>query len=50
MEKVWLKNYEPQEPHSIDYPRLSLYQLIRKAAYRYSEQAAVHFMGRELKQ
>ncbi len=48
MEKVWLKSYEPQVPHSIDYPALSLYQLFQQAANLYSEQAAVHFMGREL--
>jgi len=48
MEKVWLKSYEPQVPHSIDYPPLSLYQLFQQAADQYSGQAAVHFMGREL--
>ncbi len=48
MEKVWLKSYEPQVPHSIDYPPLSLYQLFQQAADQYSELPAVHFMGREL--
>lgn len=48
MEKVWLKSYEPQVPHSIDYPPLSLYQLFQQSANKFGEQAAVHFMGREL--
>ncbi len=48
MEKVWLKHYEPQVPHSIDYPSLSLYQLFQQSKEKYSEQAAVHFMGRDV--
>jgi long-chain acyl-CoA synthetase len=48
MEKVWLKSYEPQVPHSIDYPPLTLYQLFQQAKDKYSGQTAVHFMGREL--
>jgi long-chain acyl-CoA synthetase len=48
MEKVWLQNYEPEVPHSIDYPPLSLYQLFKKTAEKYKQQPAVHFMGRDL--
>ncbi len=48
MEKVWLKSYEPEVPHSIDYPPLSLYQIFQQAKAKYSEKPAVHFMGREL--
>lgn len=48
MEKVWLEQYEPEVPHSIDYPSQSLYQLFQKAAQTYKQQPAVHFMGREL--
>jgi len=48
MEKVWLQNYEPEVPHSIDYPPLSLYQLFEKTAEKYKQQPAVHFMGRDL--
>jgi len=48
MEKVWLEHYEPEVPHSIDYPSQSLYQLFQKAAQTYEQQPAVHFMGREL--
>jgi len=48
MEKVWLKHYEPEVPHSIDYPLLSLYELFQQAVTTYKDQPAVHFMGREL--
>ena len=48
MEKVWLENYEKEVPHSINYPSLSLYQLFQQSAKKYSQQPAVHFMGREL--
>ena len=48
MEKVWLQNYEPEVPHSINYPPLSLYQLFQKTAEKYKQQPAVHFMGRDL--
>ncbi len=48
MEKVWLQNYEPEVPHSINYPTLSLYQLFQKTTETYKQQPAVHFMGREL--
>ncbi len=48
MEKIWLKNYEPGVPHSIDYPQKSLYQLFQESAETYKSNPAVHFMGKEL--
>ena len=48
MEKIWLKNYEPGVPHSIDYPKVSLYQAFVDTEKRFSNRPAVHFMGREL--
>ena len=48
MEKVWLAHYEPGVPHSIDYPSLSLYSLFQKSAQKYSQQTAIHFMGRDI--
>ena len=48
MEKVWLAHYEPGVPHSIDYPSLSLYPLFQKSAQKYSQQTAIHFMGRDI--
>ncbi|MEW5785930.1 MAG: long-chain fatty acid--CoA ligase [Bacillota bacterium] len=48
MEKIWLKNYEPEVPHSMDYPDISLYELFLQSARQHGSQAAVSFMGREL--
>ncbi len=48
MEKIWLKNYEPGVPQSIDYPQKSLYQLFQESAEKYKGSPAVHFMGKEL--
>ena len=48
MEKFWLKNYEPEVPHTIDYPKLSLYQMFKQTAGRYASNEAVSFMGRVL--
>lgn len=48
MEKVWLENYEPAVPRSIDYPSKSLYQLFQESAQTYKQNPAVQFMGREL--
>ncbi len=48
MEKIWLKNYEPGVPHSIDYPQKSLYQLFQEAKDQYKDNPAVNFMGGEL--
>jgi len=48
MEKIWLKNYEPGVPESIDYPPKSLYRLFKEAVEIYRDNPAVNFMGREL--
>ncbi|MGM0689200.1 MAG: long-chain-fatty-acid--CoA ligase [Bacillota bacterium] len=48
MEKIWLEHYEPGVPHSIDYPSVSIHSLFHKSAEKYSQQTAIHFMGREL--
>ncbi|MDW7740309.1 MAG: long-chain fatty acid--CoA ligase [Bacillota bacterium] len=48
MEKIWLEHYEPGVPHSIDYPKSSVYQLFQESVKKYKGQPAVHFMGREL--
>ncbi len=47
MEKIWLKNYEPGVPHSIDYPAVSLYELFQQSVQRFGANIATHFMGRE---
>jgi len=48
MEKIWLDHYEPEVPHSIDYPSLSIYQLFQESVQTYNTKPAVYFMGREL--
>ncbi len=48
MERIWFQSYEPDVPHSIDYPQKSLYQLFQEAKDRYKSNPAVNFMGGEL--
>ncbi len=48
MEKIWLEQYEPGVPQSIDYPQKSLYQMFQESAETYKNNPAVHFMGKDL--
>ncbi|NLA26619.1 MAG: long-chain fatty acid--CoA ligase [Firmicutes bacterium] len=48
MEKIWLKNYESSVPHSIDYPEISLYEMLKRSVESYPQNIALSFMGREL--
>ena len=45
MEKVWLKNYDPGVPATIDYPRLTLHQLLEETASRFPNHTAIIFPG-----
>lgn len=45
MEKVWLKNYDPGVPATIDYPKITLHQLLEQTASRFPNQTAVIFPG-----
>ncbi len=45
MEKVWLKNYDPGVPATIDYPRATLHQLLEETASRFPDQTAIIFPG-----
>ncbi len=45
MEKIWLKSYEPEVPHTIDYPKVSLYNMYKQTAGLYPSHEAVSFMG-----
>ncbi len=47
MEKIWLKNYEPGVPHTIDYPAVTLYEMFQQSVQRFGTNTATHFMGRE---
>ena len=48
MSKIWLKSYEPTVPHSIDYPRVSLYEMFKQSTERFPNNPAISFMNREL--
>ena len=45
MEKIWLKHYDPGVPETIDYPRLTLQQLLEESANRFPKQTAIIFPG-----
>jgi long-chain acyl-CoA synthetase len=45
MEKVWLKNYDPGVPHTIDYPDKTLHQLLEDTARDFPEYTATIFPG-----
>jgi long-chain acyl-CoA synthetase len=45
VEKVWLKNYDPGVPATIDYPRVTLHQLLEQTANRFPNQTAIIFPG-----
>lgn len=47
MSKFWLKSYEPTVPHTIDYPKVSLYEMFKRSAERFPDNPATSFMGRE---
>ena len=32
MEKPWLAHYEPEVPHTIDYPKMPLHQILEDGA------------------
>lgn len=48
MDKIWLKSYEPSVPHSIDYPKISIYARFKQIAEQYPDNKAVSFFGSEL--
>ncbi len=48
MEKIWLKHYEPEVPHTIDYPDKPLHWALEEAARKYPDNAATIFFGAKL--
>ncbi|MEE8471089.1 MAG: long-chain fatty acid--CoA ligase [Dehalococcoidia bacterium] len=46
MEKIWLKHYDAGVPHTIDYPQITLHQLLEDTANRFPKSTAVIFPGR----
>jgi long-chain acyl-CoA synthetase len=45
MKKIWLKNYDPGVPHTIDYPRLTLHGLLEDSSKRFPRSTAIIFPG-----
>ena len=46
MEKIWLKHYDPGVPYTIDYPQMTLQQLLEESVRRFPDHTAVIFPGR----
>ncbi len=47
--KIWLNSYPKEVPHSIDYPDISLSQLLVNSAKEFPEHVAIHFLGKKIK-
>jgi long-chain acyl-CoA synthetase len=47
MTKHWLKHYDPEVPHHIDYPRIPVYQLLEDTAAKYPDRPSVRFYGKQ---
>jgi long-chain acyl-CoA synthetase len=45
MEKIWLKHYDPGVPTTIDYPQMTLHQLLDETAQRFPAHTAIIFPG-----
>ena len=45
MEKIWLKNYDPGVPHSMNYPTITLQQLLEDSTQDYPDCNAIIFPG-----
>jgi len=45
MEKTWLKHYDPGVPTTIDYPQITLHQLLDETAQRFPDHTAIIFPG-----
>ena len=45
MEKVWLKHYDPGVPATIEYPQITLHQMLEETTRRFPENTAIIFPG-----
>ena len=43
--RPWFKFYDKHVPQSLDYPRITIYQLLEEARCKYSSQTATIFYG-----
>jgi long-chain acyl-CoA synthetase len=48
MEKPWLKNYEPQVPHTLEYPERPLHTNLEESARKYPDATATIFLDAKL--
>ncbi len=46
--KPWHKNWPPNVPKTIAYPKVSLYELLRKAAEKHPDQTAIIYLGKKI--
>jgi long-chain acyl-CoA synthetase len=49
VDRPWLSHYDPGVPASIDYPQISLPELVSRTAGRYPDRVATVFRGRKLR-
>lgn len=47
--RTWLTSYPDEVPHTIEYPKVPLYQLLIDATNSYPENDAIHFLGKKIK-
>jgi long-chain acyl-CoA synthetase len=45
IDKIWLKYYDPGVPTTIDYPQMTLHQLLDETAQRFPDHTAIIFPG-----
>ena len=48
MEKIWHKFYEENVPKTLDYPQISVSELLDKAAFKFPGQTALIFFGNKI--
>lgn len=48
-EKVWLKHYPEQIPHTLTYEEIPIQEFLTRSAKNYPDTVAIHFMGKEMK-
>ncbi|MEI5905569.1 long-chain-fatty-acid--CoA ligase [Bacillus spongiae] len=48
MEKIWLKHYPEEIPEHLEYRNQPVQAYLTEAAKKYSQNKAIHFMGKEL--
>lgn len=47
-EKVWLKHYPEQIPHTLTYESVPIQEFLTRSAKKYADNTAIHFMGKEM--